>query len=142
MCVNKPQGVLKVRNALQTSCYLLKTTPPFVYKARVCQFFLGDSADSCVLSFLSLSSCNRLLDILSAHHSVHLFIGYLFGSNNSNPIKSKFQQAGRSVFLIKSSVNVQNIQDTFYKKVNSGTSHYPSLISLIKSIPVTSRRHR
>lgn len=39
--------------------------------------------------------------------------------------------------LIKSSLNMQNIRDTSYKKVNPGRSHYPSLISLIKSIADT-----
>lgn len=40
--------------------------------------------------------------------------------------------------LIKSSPNAQTLQDNFLEKgVSSGRSNYPSLISLIKSIPGT-----
>lgn len=137
--MNKPQGVVKVRNALQTSCYLLKTTPPCVYKARVCQFFLGDTEQTAVCCASSPSTAapdvwlSRRLSTVCT-----FFIERLFGFNNSTLARSEFHQASRQLsVLIKSSLNMQNIRHAFYKEVSSGRSHYPSLISLIKSIPVT-----
>lgn len=141
-CVNKPRGTVKVSNALQTRCSLLKTTPPCAYKAWICQFSLETQTNSCVSCLLSLSSCNRHLVTLLAHYSVHLFIEFLFGSNHWTLIQSEFQGSRQFTVLIKSSLNMQNRQDTFYKEVTPGRSHYPLLISLIKSTAVTRRRHR
>lgn len=131
-CVKKPQGVVKVRNALQTSCYLLKTTPPCVYCIQLALLNFS-------LETQSRQLCVRLplpqqLQWPFGHplSTVSLWLQRLLSKVNFG------KKASRQFHvLIKSSLNMQNIRDTFYKEVNSGRSHYPLLISLIKSTPAT-----